>query len=115
MVSARFIYSLQLIEIASSSRGFVTFAKSESADRAIAEMHGKNIDNSSLQVQLARRQPQIEPINDASSSAVWSTIGELFKLRFRFLDKFFISAASHSQKGSHKDKREMVVYEDMFG
>uniref|UniRef100_T1GTE8 Uncharacterized protein n=1 Tax=Megaselia scalaris TaxID=36166 RepID=T1GTE8_MEGSC len=62
-------------------------------------MHGKIIDNTNLQVQLARRQPQIEPINDASSSAVWSTI-----------------AASQSQKGSHKDKREMVVYDegDMF-
>ena len=51
-----------------------------------------------LKVSLARRQPVIEPINDASSSATWSTI-----------------AASHSQKGSHKDKREMVTYdEDIF-
>ena len=47
---------------------------------------------------LARRQPVIDPINDASSSSTWSTI-----------------AASHSQKGSHKDKREMVTYEeDLF-
>lgn len=78
-------------------------------------MAGKTIDNTSLQVQLARRQPQIEPINDASSSAVWSTIGELlgvFQSPFLIV---FIPAASHSQKGSHKDKREMVVYEDMFG
>lgn len=58
-----------------SRRGFVTFAKPESADRAIAEMHGRNVNGISLQVQLARRQPQIEPINDASSSAVWSSIG----------------------------------------
>ena len=51
-----------------------------------------------LKVSLARRQPVIEPINDASSSATWSPI-----------------AASHSQKGSHKDKREMVTYEeDLF-
>ena len=51
-----------------------------------------------LKVSLARRQSVIEPINDASSSATWSTI-----------------AASHSQKGSHKDKRELVAYdEDMF-
>jgi negative elongation factor E len=28
-----------------------------------------------LKVSLARRQPVIEPINDASSSATWSTIG----------------------------------------
>ncbi|EDW36456.1 GL10297 [Drosophila persimilis] len=79
------------------SRGFVSFAKPESADRAIAEMHGKNVTGIVLQVQLARRQPQIEPINDASSSAVWSSI-----------------AASKSQKGSHKDHREMVKYNDDF-
>lgn len=59
------------------SRGFVSFAKPESADRAIAEMHGKSVNGIVLQVQLARRQPQIEPINDASSSAVWSSIGEV--------------------------------------
>lgn len=29
-----------------------------------------------LQVSLARRQPQIEPINDASSSSTWSTLGK---------------------------------------
>ncbi|XP_023179337.1 negative elongation factor E [Drosophila hydei] len=79
------------------SRGFVSFAKPESADRAIAEMHGKNVNGIMLQVQLARRQPQIEPINDASSSAVWSSI-----------------AASKSQKGSHKDLRQMVQYDDDF-
>uniref|UniRef100_A0A1A9WIA1 Negative elongation factor E n=1 Tax=Glossina brevipalpis TaxID=37001 RepID=A0A1A9WIA1_9MUSC len=78
-------------------RGFVTFAKPESADRAIAEMHSKNVNGINLQVQLARRQPQIEPINDASSSAVWSSI-----------------AASKSQKGSHKDRREMVQYDEDF-
>ncbi|XP_017074063.1 negative elongation factor E [Drosophila eugracilis] len=79
------------------SRGFVSFAKPESADRAIAEIHGKNVNGINLQVQLARRQPQIEPINDASSSAVWSSI-----------------AASKSQKGSHKDHREMVQYDDFL-
>ncbi|EDW40734.1 negative elongation factor E [Drosophila sechellia] len=79
------------------SRGFVSFAKPESADRAIAEIHGKNVNGINLQVQLARRQPQIEPINDASSSAVWSSI-----------------AASKSQKGSHKDHREMVQYDEDF-
>lgn len=47
---------------------------------------------------MARRQPQIDPINDASSSSTWSTI-----------------AASHSQKGSHKDKRDLVTYDnDLF-
>lgn len=29
-----------------------------------------------LKVSLARRQPQIEPINDATSSAAWATLGK---------------------------------------
>lgn len=78
-------------------RGFITFTKTESAEKAIAEMHGKNVAGIQLQVQLARRQPQIEPINEASSSAAWSTI-----------------ATNNSQKGSLKDKREQVVYDDCF-
>lgn len=56
-------------------RGFITFVKIESADRAISEVHSKTVAGISLQVQLARRQPQIEPINHASSSVVWSTLG----------------------------------------
>lgn len=56
-------------------RGFITFVKAESAERSITDMHSKTVSGISLQVQLARRQPQIEPINDASSSAVWSTLG----------------------------------------
>jgi negative elongation factor E len=47
---------------------------------------------------MARRQPVIDPINDSSSSTTWSTI-----------------AASQSQKGGHKDKRNLVAYdEDIF-
>lgn len=57
-------------------RGFITFIKTESADRAINDMHSKTVSGISLQVQLARRQPQIEPINHASSSVVWSTLGK---------------------------------------
>lgn len=80
-------------------RGFVTFSKTESADKAISECHSKVVAGISLQVQLARHQPQIDPINDASSSAVWATL-----------------AAINSQKGSHKDKREKVYYgDDLFG
>lgn len=99
------------------SRGFVTFGKPESAERAIAEMHQKNISGIQLQVQLARRQPQIEPINEASSSAVWSTIGKLRQSIVNskyFHEIIFVPAASQSQKGSHKDKREMVQYDDIF-
>lgn len=59
-------------------------------------MHTKSIAGITLQVSLARRQPQIEPINDASSSAVWSTL-----------------ASNQSQKGNHKaDRRELPTYND---
>ncbi|XP_053689093.1 negative elongation factor E isoform X1 [Sabethes cyaneus] len=71
-------------------RGFITFSKTESADRAIGELHSKSVGGIQLQVQLARRQPQINPINDA--------------------------ATNRSQKGKHKDNRELVCYDhdDMF-
>lgn len=75
--------------------GFITYEKVESTERAIAEVNGSLVSGVQLKVSLARRQPVIDPINDASSSSTWSTI-----------------AANHSQKGSHKDKREMVTYED---
>jgi len=78
--------------------GFITYEKVECAERAIAEVNGGLVGGIQLKVSLARRQPIIDPINDASSSSTWSTI-----------------AASHSQKGSHRDKREMVTYdEDIF-
>jgi len=78
--------------------GFITYEKVESAERAIAEINGSLVSGVQLKVSLARRQPIIDPINDSSSSTTWSTI-----------------AASHSQKGSHKDKREVTVYdEDIF-
>lgn len=65
-------------------RGFITFIKTESAERAINDMHSKTVSGISLQVQLARRQPQIEPINHASSSVVWSTLGMCFHICFQF-------------------------------
>ena len=78
--------------------GFITYERVESAEKSIAELNGTQVTGIQLKVSLARRQPVIDPINDASSSSTWSTI-----------------AASHSQKGSHKDKREMVTYdEDIF-
>ncbi len=78
--------------------GFVTFDKPEAAESAIAEYDGNMVESIQLKVSMARRQPVIDPINEASSSTTWSTI-----------------AASHSQKGSHKDKRELVAYdEDVF-
>jgi len=78
--------------------GFITFDRADVAERAISEYNGNVVGGIQLKVSMARRQPVIDPINDASSSATWSTI-----------------AASHSQKGSHKDKRDLVAYdEDMF-
>lgn len=79
--------------------GFITYDKVEHTERAIAETNNTQVGGVQLKVSLARRQPVIDPINDASSSSTWSTI-----------------AASHSQKGSHRDKREMVTYdaEELF-
>lgn len=80
------------------SRGFITFDKPEAAERAISERDGSMVSSIQLKVSLARRQPVIEPINDTTSSAVWSSI-----------------AANYSQKSAHKDARDMKVYdEDLF-
>lgn len=75
--------------------GFVTFDKTSFAERAITEMNGSTVSGIQLKVSLARRQPVIEPINDASSSTTWSTI-----------------ASRSSQKGTYKDKRDLVTYEE---
>lgn len=65
-------------------RGFVTFSKIESAEKSITEMHSRLIAGISLQVQFARRQPQIQPINNASSSAPWSCICKFFSVKISF-------------------------------
>ncbi|KXJ81123.1 hypothetical protein RP20_CCG021677 [Aedes albopictus] len=80
-------------------RGFITFSKTESADKAISELHSKTVGGIQLQVQLARRQTQINPINAAGSSSTWSAL-----------------ATYRSQKGKHKDNRELVCYDhdDIF-
>ncbi|XP_053971424.1 negative elongation factor E isoform X1 [Hylaeus volcanicus] len=83
---------------AEKNRGFVTFDKSEAAERAISEMDGTMVSSIQLKVSLARRQPIIEPMNDVTSSSMWSPI-----------------AANYSQKSAHKDRRELKVYEeDLF-
>ncbi|XP_044727122.1 negative elongation factor E [Chrysoperla carnea] len=79
------------------NRGFITFDKVEHAERAITEFDGSMTSGIQLNVSFARRQPQIEPINDATSSSTWS-----------------IAAASNSQKGNHRDKRDLVIYDDIF-
>lgn len=81
-------------------------------------MDGSMVSGIQLKVSLARRQPQIEPINDATSSSTWSTLGNWNYLVtihiLHYLINFILLAASHSQKGSHKDKRDLVIYDDMF-
>lgn len=78
--------------------GFVTFDKVESAQRAVSELNNASIQDVQLQASYARRQPKVEPINDATVSSAWSTI-----------------AASHSQKGvSHDEQRNLLVYDDVF-
>jgi negative elongation factor E len=44
---------------------------------------------------MARRQPHMERINEASSSSAWCTL-----------------ATSHSQKGQHRDGRTVITYDD---
>lgn len=78
--------------------GFVTFEKMETADKAISEMNGTMVSGIQLKVSLARRQPNIDSASEAPSSSNWASI-----------------AASNSQKGAHKDKRDVVAYtEDLF-
>jgi negative elongation factor E len=78
-------------------RGFITYSEADSSEKAIADMDGKTIEAISLQVQLARRQPKIERINNASASPYWATL-----------------ATSNSPKGNVKDTREILVYDDNF-
>jgi len=74
--------------------GFVTFEKMESADEAITQMNGIMQSNVKLRVSMARRQPTFDTGTDPSSNS-WASI-----------------AASQSQKGTHKDKRDLVTYDD---
>jgi negative elongation factor E len=43
-------------------------------------MNGSIVSGVELKVSLARRQPVIQPINDAASAATWSTIG-IFRVK----------------------------------
>ena len=62
-------------------------------------MQGKITSGIQLTVSLARKQLNIEPINDASSSATWSAL-----------------AVSQLQKGIHMDALtiELVFYDDIY-
>ncbi|XP_077987174.1 negative elongation factor E-like [Glandiceps talaboti] len=71
--------------------GFVTFEKMEMADKAIEEMNGSSIAGIHLRVSMARRQPMLESATDNSP---WGSV------------------AAGITKNSHREKREMVVYDD---
>ncbi|KAL7298209.1 hypothetical protein TKK_0009204 [Trichogramma kaykai] len=83
------------ITMEAEKKGFITFEKPESAERAISEMDGIMASSIQLKVSMARRQPVIDPVNDTTSSSMWSNL-----------------AASYTQKSAHKDKRNLQVYED---
>lgn len=74
---------------------FVTFDKMESADQAIQELDNTTIEDVTISVSIARKQPMLDA---AIEKSVW---GQL--------------AVQNSVKGSHKDKRAQVSYsEDYF-
>ncbi|XP_053908060.1 negative elongation factor E [Cuculus canorus] len=75
---------------------FVTYEKMESADQAIAELNGAVVQDVQLRVSIARKQPLLEA---ATGKSLWGSL-----------------AVKNSAKGSHRDKRSQVVYnEDLFG
>ncbi|XP_064457999.1 negative elongation factor E-like [Ornithodoros turicata] len=74
--------------------GFVTYEKTESADKAIGEMNGATFNGVKLRVSLARRQPLVPQQVDGTPT-LWTQ--------------------DNTPKGSSTDKRELVVYEeDLF-
>lgn len=76
--------------------GFVTFEKTESAESAIEQLNGSMVSDVLLKVSFARRQPNVDLTNNSDQSkSSWSTI-----------------AASSSQKGSHKDQRDLIKYDE---
>jgi len=68
-------------------------------------MEGSMVKGIQLKVTLARRQPRIEPINEASSSATWSTIGEYhvnFSSKCRVLIKNIMQRPATHKKEATK-------------
>ncbi|XP_074655041.1 negative elongation factor E-like isoform X2 [Tubulanus polymorphus] len=74
---------------------FVTFESLSGSELAIQEMDRNIINDVYLRVSVARRQPNYDAPSGEQSKTAWSSI-----------------AASNSQKGSHKDKRHLVTYDD---
>uniref|UniRef100_A0A674PB07 Negative elongation factor E n=1 Tax=Takifugu rubripes TaxID=31033 RepID=A0A674PB07_TAKRU len=74
---------------------FITFEKMESADQAVAELNGSTVGDIYIKVSIARKQPMLDA---ATGKSVWASL-----------------AVQNSTKGSYRDKRNQVVYnEDLF-
>ncbi|XP_056278461.1 negative elongation factor E [Pseudoliparis swirei] len=74
---------------------FITFEKMESADQAVAELNGAMVGDVHIKVSIARKQPMLDA---ATGKSVWASL-----------------AVQNSTKGSYRDKRNQVVYnEDTF-
>ncbi|XP_077142184.1 negative elongation factor E [Ranitomeya variabilis] len=87
----------KIIDLATDAQrncAFVTFEKMESADQAIQELNNTMIEDVSVKVSIARKQPMLDA---AIEKSVW---GQL--------------AFHSSAKGSHKDKRSQVSYSEDF-
>ncbi|XP_077052562.1 negative elongation factor E [Siphateles boraxobius] len=73
---------------------FVTFEKMESADQAVAELNGTTVGDVNIKVSIARKQPMLDA---ATGKSVWASL-----------------AVQNSAKGSYRDKRSQVVYNEDF-
>lgn len=71
---------------------FVTYEKMESADQAVAELNGTQVESVQLKVNIARKQPMLDA---ATGKSVWGSL-----------------AVQNSPKGCHRDKRTQIVYND---
>ncbi|EPQ10967.1 Negative elongation factor E [Myotis brandtii] len=71
---------------------FVTYEKMESADEAVAELNGTQVESVQLKVSIARQQPMLDA---APGKSVWGSL-----------------ALQSSPQGCHWDKRTQIVYND---
>lgn len=52
---------------------FVTYEKMESADQAVAELNGTQVESVQLKVNIARKQPMLDA---ATGKSVWGSLGK---------------------------------------
>lgn len=73
-------------------------------------MDGSMVSGIPLKVSLARRQPQIEPINDATSSAAWATLGKsLYVSVYTFLPFLFFQHQATRKKATIEIKEILFL------